>query len=361
METNETPKVNCKVKTLDYVPSIEEFLENYMKPGVPVVMKNALPSENLWNLQFLIDQVGHREVPIRKNTNHENYKVGKAYYSEKMKFAKYAAILTENEKLAANYYLAAVNLKTEFPEIANQFHVPLFAQKVHHGPYLWISSKKHYEFCHVDSDDGVLCILSGKKKVYLYSYNHFFDLYPNPLGSKGRTIQSRINIAAPDENQFPNFKNAICEECDLVAGDILFIPSFYWHQVNSEDAISINFFCGDNGENDFLQKMITTRWDPFMYWFDNILEQNRASLPKIVSDFSKTLRQFFCSQFREQASEEQLQIIIKHALEKFSIDESSICPDPNRKHATRLKIRGLMWRGLDDDDDDSKPSKATKI
>lgn len=71
----EPMNVNLKVKTLDYVPSLEEFVQNYSTPGVPVVIKNGISSNNLWDLQFLVDQVGHRDVPVRKNTSHENYKV----------------------------------------------------------------------------------------------------------------------------------------------------------------------------------------------------------------------------------------------------------------------------------------------
>lgn len=39
--------------------------------------------------------------------------------------------------------------------------------EVHHGPYIWIGSKGHYEFCHVDSDDGVLCMLKGTTSLFI--------------------------------------------------------------------------------------------------------------------------------------------------------------------------------------------------
>ena len=36
------------------------------------------------------------------------------------------------------------------------------------------------------------------------------------------------------------------QECHLKAGEMLFIPAFYWHQVTSIDTcISINMFFGD--------------------------------------------------------------------------------------------------------------------
>ena len=57
------------------------------------------------------------------------------------------------------------------------------------------------------------------------------SLYPNPLGSHGKTIQSRVNCDSPDLETFPNFSNARCQYCVLEPGEMLFIPAFVWHQV----------------------------------------------------------------------------------------------------------------------------------
>jgi hypothetical protein len=57
-------------------------------------------------------------------------KVGKAYDTEKMKFSKYASFQLDHSTLANNYYLAAVNIKTEFPELESLVEVPEITQKV---------------------------------------------------------------------------------------------------------------------------------------------------------------------------------------------------------------------------------------
>ena len=58
------------------------------------------------------------------------------------------------------------------------------------------------------------------------------NLYPNPLGSHGKTIQSRVNCDSPDLEKFPKFSKAVCHHCVLKPGEMLFIPAFFWHQVN---------------------------------------------------------------------------------------------------------------------------------
>ena len=85
-------------------------------------------------------------------------------------------------------------------------------------------------------------------------------LYPNPLGSQGKTIQSQvelrslkvsiyslltrpsqINLDLPDLEKFPLFKEATVEHCILSPGEMLFIPAFYWHQVR-QYLVSFFFF-----------------------------------------------------------------------------------------------------------------------
>jgi hypothetical protein len=89
-------------------------------------------------------------------------------------------------KEARKYYLAVQNIKRTFPQIENDaLPLPKYVGKVHMGPYLWVAAPGHFEFCHTDADDGMLFLISGRKTIRLYSWNHLHDLYPNPLGHKG--------------------------------------------------------------------------------------------------------------------------------------------------------------------------------
>ena len=109
--------------------------------------------------------------------------------------------------------------------------LPPVVGKLHAGPFLWLAPPGHYEYNHVDPDDGMLMIMSGSKRVRLYSPDQIHKVYPNPLGSKGRTLQSQVDCDAPDLEQFPEFASATVQECIVGAGDALFIPAFTWHQV----------------------------------------------------------------------------------------------------------------------------------
>ena len=69
-----------------------------------------------------------------------------------------------------------------------------------------------------------------RKQVRLFGID-LDSLYPNPLGSHGKTIQSRVNCDSPDLETFPKFSQAKCQYCVLEPGEMLFIPAFVWHQV----------------------------------------------------------------------------------------------------------------------------------
>ena len=131
--------------------------------------------------------------------------------------------------------------------------------KLHLGPYMWVALKNHYEFCHYDPDDNFLIMIQGRKQVRLFGYDHLNSLYPNPMGSYGKTIQSQVDLDNVDKERFGNFiddPTLHCQHCVLHPGEMLFIPAFYWHQVTALDTgISVNMFYGDSGENVFIDKL----------------------------------------------------------------------------------------------------------
>ena len=168
-----------------------------------------------------------------------------------------------------------------------------------------------------------------RKQVRLFGID-LDNLYPNPLGSHGKTIQSQVNCDTPDLDKYPNFSRAQCQHCILHPGEMLFIPAFVWHQVifhchcanckysyyyllrqvtALDTGISINMFYGDPGDNAFISKMFRPPYkEHFHYWFLNIIEQNREqqSFQKILSRLPEVIRHFFVKQWHETPNEEQV-------------------------------------------------------
>ncbi|XP_072178522.1 tRNA wybutosine-synthesizing protein 5-like [Diadema setosum] len=325
------------------------FRDLHLRKGVPVIITDVAhkwPAAE-WTLDELTRKAGHNKAFIRQQTDQESYKVGKSYSIRESPLSDYISDIRAENSRAKSSYLAVQNIRSTFPELEADVPVPGYVGKLHGGPYLWIAMKGHYEFCHFDPDDGLLVILQGSKKVRLYGCD-LQPLYPNPLGSRGRTIQAQVNCDNPDTSAFPEFTRVQCHECVLNAGEMLFIPAFWWHQVTSlEMTISVNFFFGDGGENEYLAKIMEPmRWQAFSHWLLNIVEQNRpfASFQRVLQDLPESLTSFLLKTWHERPSPEQLDRLVRLVLEHMDLEALPKGEPRTSKHPPVMKIRGLLWR-----------------
>ena len=46
-------------------------------------------------------------------------------------------------------------------------------------------------------------------------------------------VMSPVDISSPDLERFPLFAGARRTQCVLKPGDVLFMPAFWWHEVQS--------------------------------------------------------------------------------------------------------------------------------
>ena len=330
----------------------ERFHREFFTKARPVIITDAAedwPCRE-WTIEGLAERVGGNEVMVRGKTNQEDYRVGKSYTIRRDTFGSYCKDLLAGNKRAQGSYLAVASIAQAFPQLQAEVPLPVFLEqygKLHLGPYLWLALRGHYEFCHFDPDDNFLTMIRGRKQVRLVGHS-LAPLYPNPLGSQGKTIQSQINLDSPDLERFPLFKDATVEHCVLSPGEMLFIPAFYWHQVNALDTgISINMFYGDPGEHTFLDKLFHPPFqEHFYHWFLNILEQNRdaESFSKIVSRLPDVIPHFVLKQWHECPTKDQVDTLVALALDHLGISE---LPEPimgKGKFPPVLKIRGLLHR-----------------
>jgi len=333
----------------------EKFYTNFLEPGIPVVIRQGCSRWGAcqWTFNSLKETIGHHLVDVRTRTNQAEYKVGRKYGLESILVRKYLEDLLEENEVSKGRYLAVQPILRTFPSLAADVTpLPCWVGKIHSGPHLWIGSQGHYEFTHYDPDDGMLVMIQGQKRVRLISPRHLHAMYPNPLGSLGRTIQSQVDLEAKDlATNFPQFQPEFVQETILGPGDCLFIPFGWWHQVTSlTPSISVNMFWGPSGEHEFLDRVLFTqaeRWQAFQYWFRNILTQNEKheNTHKWLARTSEVLSQFLYRQFKETATIKHLGLLEKEVLEFFGLKERPPSdPNDRQKYPPLLKIRGLKVR-----------------
>lgn len=341
-------KIFAEVERVENL-SVKDFKMNYLDKCIPVIIENYLstwPAFN-WTLDSVKKKAGHRDVFVRRNTDSDDYKLGQKYNIESMKFEEYITNIQQGNKKANTSYLAVQNIKKTFPELDTDLKVPEYIGKVHGGPFLWVAHQGHYEFCHFDPDDNFLIVISGKKHVRLYECD-VENMYPNKLGSKGKTIQSQVNCDYPDLEKFPQFKNVLSYECFIESGEMLFFPAFWWHQVTSvETTISVNIFFGDEGTNSYISKVMKgPQWKSFEYWLLNIIEQNKdkESFKRVLNYLPLSIKNFLLKQWHEIPNDEQLKTLTHAVMDYLGLNELPNTEKTIANHAPSLKIRGLLWR-----------------
>jgi len=344
-------KANTEIPRVANLTEID-FHQQYFLKAKPVIITDATEDwgARQWTIQSLVDKVGEKEVWIRGKTNQDEYKAGKAYTIRKDTFSSYCSDLVAENATAKSSYLAVASMAQAFPELLQDVPMPKYLNnygKLHLGPYLWVALRGHYEFCHFDPDDNFLVMIQGRKQVRLFGID-IDSMYPNPLGSHGKTVQSQVNCDSPDFEKFPKFSNATCAHCILQPGEMLFIPAFYWHQVTALDTgISLNTFYGDPGKEAFVSKLFRAPYkEHFFYWITNIVQQNREyqSFNKILSRLPEVIHNFFMKQWHEAPSKENVDKTVQIVKNHLGI---STLPDPilgPGKFPPLLKIRGLLHR-----------------
>ncbi|KAM3355865.1 putative protein isoform X1 [Capsicum galapagoense] len=124
-----------------------------------------------------------------------------------------------------------------------QTPVPLEAKSLA-SVNLWMNSMKARSSTHYDPHHNLLCIVSGCKEVTLWPPSATPYLYPLPLYGEASN-HSSITLEEPDLSIYPRTAclNGFSQKVILHAGDALFIPEGWFHQVDSEVlTIAVNFW-----------------------------------------------------------------------------------------------------------------------
>jgi hypothetical protein len=105
------------------------------------------------------------------------------------------------------------------------------------APRLWIGNRITVP-AHFDESDNVACVVAGRRRFTLFPPEQVANLYIGPLDfAPTGAAMSLVSFAEPDFARFPRFRDALTAACtaELGPGDALFIPTLWWHHVESLD------------------------------------------------------------------------------------------------------------------------------
>ncbi len=106
---------------------------------------------------------------------------------------------------------------------------------------VWLGNQARIA-AHHDLPDNLACVVAGRRRFTVFPPDQLPNLYPGPIdfNPAGQAI-SLVDFACPDFDRFPRFATALRHgrRAELEPGDALFIPSMWWHHVESLDSFNV--------------------------------------------------------------------------------------------------------------------------
>lgn len=225
-------------------PSAAEFRREYENPAHPVVLTGLIddwPALECWSPEYFSEQFGECRITAAVMRGEEitaSAEAGFSYVEESV--AECMAALRAPG--AGSRYLASpVEL---FPErLREDYRVPVYCAG---APWLrskvWAGTPGMRSPLHRDLAHNLYAQVSGRKHWALFAPGEGGNLYPASLFSRVPN-GSRADALLPDLERFPRLAKARGLCCTLEPGEVLYLPSLWWHQTRAETlSMSMNFW-----------------------------------------------------------------------------------------------------------------------
>jgi len=140
-------------------------------------------------------------------------------------------------------YIASNIIEISFPSLKDEHDLPFNAAHFKTHPLeladphrgIWIGNKT-LSPCHYDAQSNIACCVVGKRKFTLFPPEQVHNLYPGSLElNPGGPAITMVDFDNPDFEKYPRYRDAIAagQVAELEAGDAVFIPCMWWHQVEA--------------------------------------------------------------------------------------------------------------------------------
>jgi len=226
--------------------SVADFREHYMRPGIPVVITDAIQDWPLFTAGR--QRVNALFSGLQGISRHGNY-ASKAFSIERdfrsTSICDYLASLDtlacEGDAQLPPAYMGNNILPSKMLEYIR--YPSYFEREQYIRPRLWIGPKGTVTPLHRDDSDNLFAQVWGSKHVILAAPHHREALGAWSASSDGGLEGCDVDPKAPDTERFPKVRSVRFLDVVLKAGEILFLPEGWFHQVESlSTSLSVNFW-----------------------------------------------------------------------------------------------------------------------
>ncbi|XP_077998374.1 uncharacterized protein LOC144451416 [Glandiceps talaboti] len=228
------PPIKGVIDEVDKAPSSADFYKNYIKKSRPLLIKgggNRWPAVDLWpDEEYLLENFGEEvfRVDLRKVWDDKHPPRMNMYMKDFLDIYKKKDIYLDSPfPRSGMLHDAFVPTVLECEE--------LFA-KVDSASLLFSSGNTSYVF-HQDGYENIITLIAGQKTFLIAHPKDGHKVYANQFTTMPGL--SPIEPEKVDLVKFPKVADLDYYEVHMEAGDQLYIPIYWWHQVRSYKAPNI--------------------------------------------------------------------------------------------------------------------------
>ncbi|WLG94279.1 cupin-like domain-containing protein [Pseudomonas sp. FP198] len=226
--------------------SVRDFQARYLPHGIPLVISDALQDWPLFKLSREESLVHFAQ--LQGITRHGDY-VKKTFSTERdfrsTSMADFIESLDNPVTKGADgeppAYMGNNILPAQLMELIK--YPPYFDPSLFIPPRIWIGPKGTLTPLHRDDTDNLFAQVWGQKTFTLAAPHHREALGTWSTAPQGGLDGCDFNPDAPDYERFPHARDVTFLRVTLEAGDLLFLPEGWFHQVESvSTSLSVNFW-----------------------------------------------------------------------------------------------------------------------
>jgi hypothetical protein len=226
--------------------SADEFLERFYAPGRPVILRGLIdgwPALSKWTPEYLRELVGSSEIECQGGRKaNARFEVEKDSHKRRMAFDRFIdeIVATSGNDLYLTAYNSTGNAASLAPLAADigKIHTLLDDSGGQSG-MIWIGPEGTFTPLHHDLTNNLIVQVVGRKRVVMASPAETPKLY-----NRLHVFSDVGNLTDPqlDRSAFPKAGDVRLLETVLEAGEALFVPIGWWHQVEAlEFSVSMTF------------------------------------------------------------------------------------------------------------------------
>ncbi|XP_062597221.1 bifunctional peptidase and (3S)-lysyl hydroxylase Jmjd7-like [Saccostrea cucullata] len=262
------------VPVLDGPPSPLSFYRDYVTPNKPVLIRNGLQHWSAltkWTPDYLREKIGECSVTVAVTPNGyaDAITEGKFIMPEerRMTMSEFLDIMDSPDQYKGIFYIQKQNsnFTDEFKEIMGDVEpdIPWGTEAFGSQPdavNFWMGDMHAVTSMHKDHYENLYCVVRGWKKFILIPpTDAAFVPYETYQAAKfrekngefiieddvetGKVPWIAVNPLNPDLEKYPEFGKAVSLEVTVKEGEILFLPSLWYHHVQqSHGCIAVNYW-----------------------------------------------------------------------------------------------------------------------